>query len=249
VIADIHFQPKYVFAAIGAGCAAVRVNPGNIRKFATSQGDRRRRFHSIDPDRGQRGVAGQAAAASTARRRRRPKSSPRCGRRACSPSTTSTTSEISVRNVPRGHGPATAARAGVRLPAAPGRHRAIYVPGRSSRRSRSETAERASAHDPGVAVSAPVRSGRHADPQSLNLRPRNGDRVVPSCGRAQSSTTGGPGHRRARRLGCYGCGDGLRGERSRRGPRADLGASGNGKGRSSSAAGGQTVPSTPSSRR
>src|SRR6476661_5096218 len=33
VIADIHFQPKYVFAAIEAGCAAVRVNPGNIRAF------------------------------------------------------------------------------------------------------------------------------------------------------------------------------------------------------------------------
>ncbi len=33
VIADIHFQPKYVYKAIEAGCAAVRVNPGNIRKF------------------------------------------------------------------------------------------------------------------------------------------------------------------------------------------------------------------------
>ncbi len=33
VVADIHFQPKYVFAAIDAGCAAVRVNPGNIRRF------------------------------------------------------------------------------------------------------------------------------------------------------------------------------------------------------------------------
>jgi len=33
VIADIHFQPKYIFAAIDAGCAAVRVNPGNIREF------------------------------------------------------------------------------------------------------------------------------------------------------------------------------------------------------------------------
>ena len=33
VIADIHFQPKYVFAAIEAGCGGVRVNPGNIRKF------------------------------------------------------------------------------------------------------------------------------------------------------------------------------------------------------------------------
>ena len=33
VIADIHFQPKYVYAAIDAGCAAVRVNLGNIRQF------------------------------------------------------------------------------------------------------------------------------------------------------------------------------------------------------------------------
>ncbi|MEV5726986.1 MULTISPECIES: flavodoxin-dependent (E)-4-hydroxy-3-methylbut-2-enyl-diphosphate synthase [Streptomyces] len=33
VVADIHFQPKYVFAAIEAGCAAVRVNPGNIKQF------------------------------------------------------------------------------------------------------------------------------------------------------------------------------------------------------------------------
>ena len=33
VVADIHFQPKYVFAAIDAGCAAVRVNPGNIKQF------------------------------------------------------------------------------------------------------------------------------------------------------------------------------------------------------------------------
>ncbi len=33
VIADIHFQPRYVYAAIDAGCAAVRVNPGNIRRF------------------------------------------------------------------------------------------------------------------------------------------------------------------------------------------------------------------------
>ena len=36
VIADIHFKPKYVFqaiAAIDAGCAAVRVNPGNIKQF------------------------------------------------------------------------------------------------------------------------------------------------------------------------------------------------------------------------
>ncbi|MCL2489298.1 MAG: flavodoxin-dependent (E)-4-hydroxy-3-methylbut-2-enyl-diphosphate synthase [Propionibacteriaceae bacterium] len=33
LIADIHFQPRYVFAAIDAGCAGVRVNPGNIKAF------------------------------------------------------------------------------------------------------------------------------------------------------------------------------------------------------------------------
>src|SRR3954468_18845244 len=33
VIADIHFQPKYVFAAIAPGGAGVRVNPGNIKAF------------------------------------------------------------------------------------------------------------------------------------------------------------------------------------------------------------------------
>ena len=39
VIADIHFQPKYVFAAIDAGCAAVRGNPGNIKHFDDKVGE------------------------------------------------------------------------------------------------------------------------------------------------------------------------------------------------------------------
>lgn len=39
VVADIHFQPKYVFSAIDAGCAAVRVNPGNIKKFDDRVGE------------------------------------------------------------------------------------------------------------------------------------------------------------------------------------------------------------------
>ncbi len=45
VIADIHFQPKYVFAAIDAGCAAVRVNPGNIRAFDDQVGAIARAAH------------------------------------------------------------------------------------------------------------------------------------------------------------------------------------------------------------
>ena len=43
VIADIHFQPKYVFAAIDAGCAAVRVTPGNIKTFDDKVGEIARR--------------------------------------------------------------------------------------------------------------------------------------------------------------------------------------------------------------
>ncbi len=39
VIADIHFQPKYVFAALNAGCAGVRVNPGNIKQFDDKVGE------------------------------------------------------------------------------------------------------------------------------------------------------------------------------------------------------------------
>ena len=45
VIADIHFQPKYVFAAIDAGCAGVRVNPGNIKQFDDRSGS------SLEPPR------------------------------------------------------------------------------------------------------------------------------------------------------------------------------------------------------
>lgn len=39
VVADIHFQPKYVFAALNAGCAGVRVNPGNIKQFDDKVGE------------------------------------------------------------------------------------------------------------------------------------------------------------------------------------------------------------------
>ncbi len=46
VIADIHFQPAYVYAAIDAGCAAVRVNPGNIRQFDDQVGEIARRAKS-----------------------------------------------------------------------------------------------------------------------------------------------------------------------------------------------------------
>ena len=94
VIADIHFQPKYVFAAIDAGCAAVRVNPGNIRKFD----DQVKQIAQAAKDRGTSIRIGVNAESldrllekygkATPRR----SWSPRSGRRACSRSTTSTTS-------------------------------------------------------------------------------------------------------------------------------------------------------------
>ncbi len=39
VIADIHFQPNDLFASINAGCAGVRVNPGNIKAFDDRVGE------------------------------------------------------------------------------------------------------------------------------------------------------------------------------------------------------------------
>jgi (E)-4-hydroxy-3-methylbut-2-enyl-diphosphate synthase len=80
VIADIHFQPRYIFAAIDAGCAAVRVNPGNIREF-----DGNVRDVALTPIR--IGVP-EALAARGPRRL----STARCGRRRCSRSTGSATS-------------------------------------------------------------------------------------------------------------------------------------------------------------
>jgi len=65
VIADIHFQPKYVFAAIEAGCAAVRVNPGNIKKFddkIKEIAQAAKDHGNPDPDRRQRRFARPRAA-------------------------------------------------------------------------------------------------------------------------------------------------------------------------------------------
>ncbi len=62
VIADIHFQPKYVFAAIEAGCAAVRVNPGQHQAVRRQgEGDRagRQGPRHPDPHRCERGLAGR----------------------------------------------------------------------------------------------------------------------------------------------------------------------------------------------
>ena len=59
MIADIHFQPKYVFAAIDAGCAAVRVNPGNIEAFDDKVGKIARAAKDAGTGAEQRGKRGE----------------------------------------------------------------------------------------------------------------------------------------------------------------------------------------------
>src|SRR5262245_25599913 len=95
VIADIHFQPKYVFAAIDAGCAAVRVNPGNIKAFD----DKVAEIAKAAGDAGSRSGSGSTRAPwtsgcwrSTAGPRPRRSWSPRCGSAPSSRSTGSGTS-------------------------------------------------------------------------------------------------------------------------------------------------------------
>ena len=95
VIADIHFQPKYVFAAINAGCAAVRVNPGNIKEFD----DKVKEIAKAAAEAGtpirigvNAGSWTSGCSPSTARPRRRRSSSPRSGSARCSRSTASATS-------------------------------------------------------------------------------------------------------------------------------------------------------------
>ena len=94
VIADIHFQPKYVYAAIEAGCAAVRVNRQHPPVRRPGEADRQggqggRRLH---PHRRQRRVARQAAAGEVRQAHRRGSGGVGGVGRACSRSTTSTTS-------------------------------------------------------------------------------------------------------------------------------------------------------------
>ena len=235
VIADIHFQPKYVFAAIDAGCAAVRVNPGNIRKFddqvkeiAQAAKDARR----LDPDRRQRRLARHAAARrSTARRRPRRSSSRRSGRRRCSRSTTSTTSRSRSSTTTRWSwsGPTSCSprrgdwplHLGVTEagPAFQGTIKSAVAFGALLGKGIGDTIR--------VSLSAPpveeVKVGIQIL-QSLNLRPRKLEIVsCPSCGRAQVDVykLAERGHRRPRGHGGAAARrrHGLRRQRPGRGPR------------------------------
>ncbi len=243
VIADIHFQPKYVFAAIEAGCAAVRVNPATSSSSTT----RSRRSRGPPMTTAPRSASVStpapwtgACSRSTARPRPRPSSSRPCGRRRSSRSTTSATSRSRSSTTTRSSwsGPTScwprvattpSPRCDGGRPAFQGTIKSAVAFGPSS--------PRASA----TRSASPLRAaggggqGRQPDPgvpEPQAARP--GDRLLPSCGRAQSTSTSWPrrsprpdrhgGPLRVAVMGCVVNGPGEARE-------ADLGvASGNGKG-------------------
>ena len=197
VIADIHFQPKYVFAAIEAGCAAVRVNPGNIRKF-DDQVKRDRR-----PPR--RTMAPRSGSAST----------PARSTRGCSRSTARPRPEALVESAVweaslfeehdfhdfkisvKHNDPVVMVRAYELLSEAGDwpLHLGVTEAGpafqgtiKSVGRLRSPAGQGDRRHDPGLAVRAAGRGGqgRPADPAVAEPRERHLEIVsCPSCGRAQ----------------------------------------------------------------
>ena len=248
VIADIHFQPRYVFAAIDAGCAAVRVNPGNIKQFDDKvardrQGGRRRR--GVTAHRRQRRLARQAPARQVRRaHRRRRSSSRRCGRPRCSRSVGFHDFKISVKH----NDPVVMVRAYELLsekcdyplhlgvteagPGVPGHHQVV-------RRVRGPAQPRASA-TPSASRCRPRRRKRSRWASRSSSRstcePRKLEIVsCPSCGRAQVDvytlaeqvTKGLEGMQAPLRVAVMGCVVNGPGEARE----ADLGvASGNGKG-------------------
>ncbi len=163
VIADIHFQPKYVFAAIDAGCAAVRVNPGNIKQFDDKVGEIAKAAADAGcqpAHRRQRRLARQAAARQV--RRPDPRGAGRVGAVGGVPvrgARLPRLQDLGQAQRPDRHGerlPAT--RRPVRLPAAPRRHR-----GRARRsRARSRAPPRSASCSPRAS----------ATPSASRCRPR-----------------------------------------------------------------------------
>ena len=247
VIADIHFQPKYVFAAIDAGCAAVRVNPGNIKQFDDKVKEIARAASDArhpDPYRRQRGLAGPAAAAEV--RQGDPRGAGRVG----------AVGGVALRGarLPRHQDLGQAQRPGrdgQRLPAARRRSATTRCTSASPRPvppSRAPSSPRSpSARCSSEGIGDTIRVSLSAPPaeevkvgiqilESLNLRQRRLEIVsCPSCGRAQVDvykladevTAGLEGMEVPLRVAVMGCVVNGPGEARE----ADLGvASGNGKG-------------------
>ena len=248
MIADIHFQPKYVFAAIDAGCAAVRVNPGNIKQFddkvkEIAQG--RRRTHGT-PIR----IGVNAGSLDARLLKKYGKATPE----ALVESALWEASlfeehgfrrhqDLGQAQRPGRHGQRLPpARRPVRLPAAPRRHRGRPgLPGHDQvgRRLRRAALRGHRRHHPRLPVGPAGRGGqgRHPDPGVAEPASQRRLEIVscPSCGRAQVDvykladevTAGLEGMEVPLRVAVMGCVVNGPGEARE----ADLGvASGNGKG-------------------
>ena len=246
VIADIHFQPKYVFAAIDAGCAAVRVNPGNIRDFD----DQVKQIARAAADRGTSIRIGVNAGSLDKRLLAK------YGKATPEALVESALWEASLfeehgfrdfkisrqAQRPGGHGARLrTAERGLRLPAAPGRHRGgpAFQGTIKSAVAFGALLSKGIGDTIRVSLSAPpveeVKVGIKIL-ESLNLRPRQLEIVsCPSCGRAQVDvytladevTAGLEGLQVPLRVAVMGCVVNGPGEARE----ADLGvASGNGKG-------------------
>ena len=247
VIADIHFQPKYVFAAIDAGCAAVRVNPGNIRKFD----DQVKEIAQAAKDRGTSIRIGVNAGSLDKRiLEKYGKATPEAlvesrglGGRPLRGARLPRLQDLGQAQRPGRDGARLrAARRGRRLAAAPRRHRGRPgVPGHHQVRRRLRRAAQPGhrRHHPRLALRAAGRGGqgRHPDPGVAQpASPRRLEIVsCPSCGRAQVDvyklaeevTAGLDGLEVPLRVAVMGCVVNGPGEARE----ADLGvASGNGKG-------------------
>ena len=236
VIADIHFQPKYVFAAIDAGCAAVRVNPGNIKEFDDKVGEIARAATATPAPRS--GSASTPARSTSGCMAKYGKATPEALVESalweCSlfEEHDFRDIKISVKHndpVVMVHAYRLLAAA-VRLPAAPRRHRGRARPSRARSSRRSPSARcwpRASATPSGSRCRRRrSRRSRSATQILESLGPpaaRPGDRVLPvlrprpgrrlHAGRAGHRRPRGPGGPAARR------GHGLRRQRPGRGPR------------------------------
>ena len=194
VIADIHFQPKYVYRGHRR---RLRRGPGQSRQHQgvrrPGQGDRQGGGGSrhLDPHRGERGVARQAAAGQV--RQGHPGGARRVGALGGQPlrgARLPRLQDLGEAQRPGGDGPGVrVAERGLRLPAAPRRHRGRARRSRapSNRRSRSE---------PCSARGSATRSGSRSR-HRRSRRSRSGSR---SCSRSTcgpASWRSCPAHRAA----------------------------------------------------
>ena len=261
VIADIHFQWKYAMAALEAGIHGLRINPGNIKYH-----DKVRLIAREAKDRGvpiRIGVNAGSLEKDLLAKYGRP--TPEALVESALNEARILEDEdffdikISVKhsNARGDDRGVPAAGREVRLPAAPRRDRGgADADGRREVRGGDRHAARRGhrRHDPRLAHRRPRRGGqgRNVDPpvaRPARSRPRPGGLPVVRPGRGRRARPDPAGQRGAGEGGPEGADPrgrhGLRGERSRRGPRGGPRASPPARARASSSSGGRSGPRSP----